>query len=359
MNGNLLANSGRTPQSTKIELAIKNIQMELPDFLSDYYLFLRGAVSASTRYAYLVDIRSFFQYICHYIICLEFGKEHDLKIDHLIELQPRVINLYLDHCRCYSKSIDGKLNVIENNNRSLSRKKSSLSSLFRFLYRNGQLPNDITPGFNPIKLPKPHDTTIKRLHSDEVKELLEIVETGRGLSDTERVYWNKTKLRDRTILLLFLTYGLRLSELTELNIGSINFRRKNFTIYRKRNKESVMPLNRTIENALMDYINLERDNDSKSNALFLSLQKTRISNKSVRNLVKKYNSIVMKTTRNNGYSPHKLRATTATLLIERGVSIFDVQNYLDHENVTTTQLYAAHRNNVRVDIADNFELDQL
>lgn len=109
----------------------------------------------------------------------------------------------------------------------------------------------------------------------------------------------------------------------------------------------------------MDYINLERDNDSKSNALFLSLQKTRISNKSVRNLVKKYNSIVMKTTRNNGYSPHKLRATTATLLIERGVSIFDVQNYLDHENVTTTQLYAAHRNNVRVDIADNFELDQL
>ena len=63
----------------------------------------------------------------------------------------------------------------------------------------------------------------------------------------------------------------------------------------------------------------------------------------------------METTRNNGYSPHKLRATAATSLIQTGFSIYDVQNLLDHDNVTTTQLYAAHKKNVKRDIVNNFE----
>ena len=63
----------------------------------------------------------------------------------------------------------------------------------------------------------------------------------------------------------------------------------------------------------------------------------------------------MDTSRSNGYSPHKLRATAATSLIQSGFSIYDVQNLLDHDNVTTTQLYAAHKKNVKRDIVNNFE----
>ena len=58
----------------------------------------------------------------------------------------------------------------------------------------------------------------------------------------------------------------------------------------------------------------------------------------------------MGTTRNNGYSPHKLRATAASSMIEKGFSIYDVQNLLDHDNVTTTQLYAAHKKNAKKEI---------
>jgi site-specific recombinase XerD len=77
--------------------------------------------------------------------------------------------------------------------------------------------------------------------------------------------------------------------------------------------------------------------------------------KAIRELVKKYTSIAMQTSRENGYSPHKLRATAATSLIQYGFSIYDVQNLLDHDNVTTTQLYAAHKKNVKRDIVKNFE----
>jgi site-specific recombinase XerD len=61
--------------------------------------------------------------------------------------------------------------------------------------------------------------------------------------------------------------------------------------------------------------------------------------------------------RNAGYSPHKLRATAATSLIGRGNSIYDVQELLDHENVTTTQLYAAHKINTKRELVGSFEWD--
>ncbi len=81
--------------------------------------------------------------------------------------------------------------IFENNNRALARKKSSISTLFKFLYRNSQIDNNITDGFNPIKLPKPQPDAIKRLEIDEVAKMLESVETGEGLTEKEKVYWRK------------------------------------------------------------------------------------------------------------------------------------------------------------------------
>ena len=66
----------------------------------------------------------------------------------------------------------------------------------------------------------------------------------------------------------------------------------------------------------------------------------------------------MNVTRGSGYSPHKLRATTATSLIGRGNSIFDVQALLDHEQVTTTQLYARHKVNVKRNLVNDMEWEE-
>ncbi len=121
-----------------------------------------------------------------------------------------------------------------------------------------------------------------------------------------------------------------------------------------------MPLNQSVEKVMLAYINEERASEEKlveehKDALFLSLQGKRMTERQIRELVKKYTSIGLATSRDSGYSPHKLRATAATSLIGRGNSIFDVQALLDHENVTTTQLYAAHKKNVKKDLVNNFE----
>lgn len=120
-----------------------------------------------------------------------------------------------------------------------------------------------------------------------------------------------------------------------------------------------MPLNRSVEMVLNDYLKNERDyiriREGEEDALFLSLQGRRMTQRAIRELVKKYTSIPLHTSRRGGYSPHKLRATAATSLIGRGNSIYDVQALLDHEQVTTTQLYASHKMNVKRDLVKNME----
>ena len=124
-----------------------------------------------------------------------------------------------------------------------------------------------------------------------------------------------------------------------------------------------MPLNQSVTAVVEDYLANERaDEETLSeahrDALFLSLQGTRMTDRQIRELVKKYTAIALKTTSKAGYSPHKLRATAATSLIGRGNSIYDVAALLDHEQVTTTQLYAQHKQNVKRDLVSGMEWEK-
>jgi len=336
------------------------IQDELPRFLSGFFAYLKGNVLPMTRLAYLHDIRFFCNYLIHETDLTEAEEMRNIKLDDFEKMKGVDVNIFIDYCRRYKVEKEKAIFIYENDKKSLSRKKSSISVLFKFLYRDELISRNITDAFDPIKLPKPGEREIKALQDDEVMRMLDAVSTGGNLTKKEREFWEKTKKRDKAILILFLTYGLRLSELQQLNISSFNFSRGEFKIYRKRGKESIMPLNKSVIKVVSSYINEERVSDDKvseehKDALFLSLQGKRMTERQIRELVKKYTSIGLATSRGTGYSPHKLRATAATSLIGRGNSIFDVQALLDHESVTTTQLYAAHKKNVKKDLVKNFE----
>lgn len=337
------------------------IERELPNFMQDFFIFLKNNVLPTTRFAYLSDILFFCQYLIKETDLTKAENTKDITIEEFSYITSKDINRFIgDYCSRYSIEKKDILYIYENKNRSLARKQSSLSVLFKYLYRDSLLEKNITDGFNPIKLPKSGSKEIKRLDNYEVKVMIDAVTNGIGLTDKEIEYWEKTKLRDKAIIILFVTYGLRLSELQQLNVSSINFIKGEFKIYRKRGKEAIMPLNKSVEKVIKDYIESERPSDDQlseenKDALFLSLQKTRMTERAIRELVKKYSSIAMGTTRSYGFSPHKLRATAATSLIENGNSIYDVQNLLDHENITTTQLYAAHKKNAKRELVKNFE----
>jgi site-specific recombinase XerD len=336
------------------------IQEELPRFFRGFFIYLKGNVLPMTRLAYLQDIRFFCNYLLHETELTAAKQTRDIRQEEFAALKAPDVNLFLDHCRRYKVEKEKAVYIYENDKKALSRKKSSLSVLFKYLYRDEMIPRNITDAFDPIKVPKPGEKEIKALQDDEVMRMLDAVSLGESLTKKEREFWQKTRKRDKAILILFLTYGLRLSELQQLNLSSFHFGRGEFKIYRKRGKESMMPLNQSVIKVLKEDISEERAAEDRlaegeRDALFLSLQGRRMTERQIRELVKKYSSIGLATSRGAGYSPHKLRATTATSLIGRGNSIFDVQALLDHENVTTTQLYAAHRKNTKQDLIKNFE----
>ena len=325
-------------------------------------MYLKTGVLPMTRLSYLSDIRFFFSYLINETELKEKRKTiKEIQPEDLDAVTSVDVNIYIDYCRRYKKvDKNGNTVVYENKNSALSHKKSTVSVLFKYLYRDGLVSKNITDGFDPIRMPKAGEREIKALQDNEVMTMLDSVITGEGLTEHEKKYWEKTKQRDKLILLLLVTYGLRLSELQQLNVSSFNFDRGEFKIYRKRGKESIMPINNTITEAFTDYITKERPSDDdlaeeQKDALLLSLQGTRLTDRQIRQIVKKYTSVSLGTSRESGYSPHKLRATAATSLIARGNSIYDVQELLDHENVTTTQLYAAHKLNTKRQLIKNFE----
>ena len=336
------------------------IEKELPRILHGFFIYLKGAVLPRTRHAYLMDIRFFLRYIVEETDITGKTRPADLTAEDFQKIEGGDVNMFLDYCRHYTVEEGDRIVVYENSNPTLARKKSSISVMFKQLYRDGIIDRNITDGFDPIRVQQTENKEIKALQDDEVMKMLDAVSTGAGLTEHQKNYWQKTKKRDKAILVMFLTYGLRISELYQLNLSSFNFSRGEFLIYRKKGKESAMPLNRSVTAVLKDYMETERPREEQivpehRDALFLSLQGKRMTRRQIRELVKKYTSIALDTTQNNGYSPHKLRATAATSLIGRGNSIYDVAALLDHDHVTTTQLYARHRQNVKRDLVRDME----
>ncbi|MDR0519343.1 MAG: tyrosine-type recombinase/integrase, partial [Clostridiales Family XIII bacterium] len=221
------------------------IERELPNFLRGFFIYLKGNVLPATRLAYLGDIRFFMRYLIDETDLTEARDPKDIKQSDLAGMKAMDVNIFLDYCRRYKVEREKGIYVFQNDNKSLARKRSSVSVLFKYLYRDELIPKNITDGFDPIRLPKAGDREIKRLDDDEVMVMLDAVTHGTGLSAREKTYWQRTRLRDRAILILFVTYGLRLSELRELNLSSFHFGRGEFRIFRKRGKEATMPLNNT------------------------------------------------------------------------------------------------------------------
>ena len=346
-----------------IEEKCSELQSEFPSFLRGYFLYLKNNLLPMSRLAYLQDTKFFLSYLLTDTDLTEAKTMSEIKQADFNKIKAVDVNIFLDYCRRYKIERENGTYIYQNDNRSLARKRSSISVLFKYLFREEMIDKKISDGFDPIKLPKAGDKEIKALQDNEVMVMLDAVNNGTGLTKKELQYWEKTRLRDRAMLLLFVTYGLRLSELHQLNTTSFNYNREEFKIFRKRGKETLMPLNNTVSRALKEYLDNERPvpydaEGIDKDALFLSMQGKRMTERQIRTLVKKYTSIALGTGRESGYSPHKLRATTATSLIERGNSIFDVQEFLNHDNVTTTQLYAAHRKGAKRELVNDMEWDE-
>ena len=210
-----------------------------------------------------------------------------------------------------------------------------------------------------VATPKIKDKPILRLDNEEVGELLDLVDSDTDSTESSKrmiSFREHTRKRDLAILTLFLGTGIRISELVGLNISSIDFKSKAFKVTRKGGAQTILYMTDEIITALRDYLD-EREEQKLIDgypALFLSLQKRRITVRAVENLVKKYASIV---TPLKNITPHKLRSTFGTSLYNETNDIYVVAEILGHRDINTTKRhYAAISEQIKKEAAEKVHL---
>ncbi len=307
----------------------------LPPFCTEFFRGIEPRTSTRTRIAYAYDLSVFFDFLKKENPVFSKMERMNLTLDYLDQISVTDLEEYMEYLKYRFNEHNQE---IINKERGIMRKISSLKSFYNYFFRTEKLKT------NPaalVQLPKLHEKEIIRLDIDEVALLLDAVEQGDGLTDKQKAFHNRTKLRDLALLTLLLGTGIRVSECVGLDLNDIDFKNGGIHIHRKGGKEVTVYFGTEVETALQDYLD-ERNSiipeEGSENALFLSLQKKRMNVRSVENLVKKYARIV---TPLKKITPHKLRSTYGTNLYRETGDIYLVADVLGHSDVNTTKKHYA------------------
>jgi integrase/recombinase XerC len=215
------------------------------------------------------------------------------------------------------------LKETDNTNRTIIRKISSIKTFFKYLKKNDFVThNPLTKIVTP-KTDKPLPSFLK-------------TEETTNLFNTELFPDNYIGKRDSLILELFYATGMRLSELTSLKTNSININSDYIKVIGKRNKERLIPITLSLKQRITDYLNYRKEIPETTDYLFLTEKGKKIYTKLVYRIVISYLSSV---TNNNKKSPHILRHTFATHMLNNGADLNTIKEILGHSNLSATQVY--------------------
>lgn len=314
---------------------------EAPPIIRDFLTYHETIQGHSRRTVdeYFLDLRNFFRYIK-----IERGKVprsaelDEISIDDVDLELVRSVTLsdvysymsYLSRDRArHPNSRDSDYGLTP---AARARKVATIRSFFKYLTNKAKLISE-----NPMQ-----DLDAPRLKKAlprylDLESSIQLLESVKG----------PFQERDYCILTLFLNCGLRISELIGLNLSDI--REDQLRVLGKGNKERILYLNSACQDAIRDWLAARNSMGViDKNALFISQRRTRISKAAVEKLVKKY--LTMAGLDSSQYSPHKLRHTAATLMLQNGVDVRTLQEVLGHEHLNTTQIYT-HVDNENLRIA--------
>ncbi len=258
----------------------------------------RGA-SMNTVEAYRRDISQFFDFLLRN------------NIDTLAKISERKIRSFIFELNQNNLSLS-----------SVSRKISAIRMFFDFLLRNEIITSN---PFKNISLPKKKRLLPQTVSSESLIDLFKIIEE------------EANDYKIETSLIFHLLYGeaLRVSELCNLNVGDIDFSNNVIKVHGKGAKTRYVPLNSKLKEIIKEYLNSRKDK-SYSDPLILTKKGNRIYPRFVQRLVKKYLTMVSDIEKK---SPHVLRHSAATHLLDNGADLTAVKEILGHENLSTTQIY--------------------
>ena len=316
---------------------LRGMIKEFPPFVRDFFRGMEPTTTPKTRISYAYDLKVFFYFLQKENSYFSKKELKDIVVSDLDLLEPVGIEEYLEFLKVY-QGPDGK--IITNDERGIHRKLSSLRSFYMYYAKRKIIKNNPT---TIVDLPKLHKKQIIRLDYDEVAELLDVVEFGgKDLTGMKKVYYEKNKLRNLAIFTLLLGTGIRVSECVGLDISHVDFKNDRIKIIRKGGKEDYVYFGDEVEKALSRYIEEDRKNivavEGHEDALFLSIQRKRMTVKAIENLVTENAKQV---TAFKHITPHKLRSTYGTNLYKETGDIYLVAEVLGHNDVNTTRKHYA------------------
>ncbi len=330
----------------KCQNGISKSLEKLPDYCLNFFLSIENYTSPLTRLNYSKDLEIFFNYLANNV----FKKNvKDITFADLESLKIRDIEMYLSYLTYYE--YNGK--TYHNGEKGKARKISTIKSFFKYNFKNDNIKTDVAA---KVDTPKIHSKDIIRLEVDEVAKLINEADCPDHMTKRQQAYNKHTRSRDVAILSLFLGTGIRVSECVGININDVDFDNNSFKVTRKGGNQVILYFSDEVKDALLKWLDdraiwLE---NSKENALFVSLQKKRITTRAVENLVKKYSKIASPLKK---ISPHKLRSTYGTNLYRETGDIYVVAEVLGHKDVNTTKKhYAAMSEDIRRSVADKVKL---
>lgn len=256
--------------------------------------------SPHTVLAYKNDLKQFFDFLT------------TMEIQEIAETNHSIIRSWI-------------INLIEHqiSSRSVNRKLSTLKSYFKYLIKEGVIEEN---PMQKVLAPK----TAKRLpvfiEESSMNLLLDEVNFGEGFMAA----------RDKLILELFYSTGIRLSELINLKLNDINTYDQSIKVLGKRNKERIIPLNNIVHNNIVEYLIKREEKVFQGEFLFVTEKGKKMYEKLVYRLVNSYLGEVTTLTKK---SPHVLRHTFATHMLNNGADLNAIKEILGHSNLSATQIY--------------------
>jgi len=260
--------------------------------------------SDRTISSYRLDLEQF----CNFVA--QFWENGQIKVGEIIPLQ----------IRDWLRQLHDKPDC----NRSLARKMASLQSFFQYCKRQGIV--DSNP-LDKMKRPKFEKKLPHFFTEEEMEVLLRIPDTA-----------DKYGIRNRAILELIYSSGLRISEVAALRIIDIDTKRRLIKVTGKGNKERIVPVGSKAIQAIRDYLDIREDFTPTPDEMHLFVTRSGLpfNFKQLNIILQRYIGLVAQ---QKGYSPHTLRHSFATHLLKRGADLRAIQEMLGHSNLSTTEIY--------------------